>query len=91
MICSHVYILCSQRGVSFQRIRFIGVYKCEGVGQSSSPVVMGIVVVNAIDIELPDQMSGYSKGWRSAAMSVAILQSVMEGQSGFPRRVSMEC
>jgi len=36
--------------VSFQRMRFIGVYNCEGVGQSSSLVVMDIIVVNVVDI-----------------------------------------
>jgi len=31
-------------------MRFIGVYSCEGAGQSSSSVVMGITVVSVVDI-----------------------------------------
>ena len=38
------------KGVSLRRIRFIEVYNCECVGQSSSSVVMGIVVVDVDDI-----------------------------------------
>ena len=81
-ICSHVYMLCSQRGVSFRRIRLIGVYGCEDVEQSSSSVVIGIAAVNVVDMGLPDHISGPLNGCRSAAISVAILRAIVEGQRG---------
>jgi hypothetical protein len=59
-------------------MRFIGVYGRVGVGQSSSSEVMGITVVIVVDISLPNQISGPPSGWRSAAMSVAMLRVIME-------------
>ena len=50
IISSQLNILCSQRGVSFRRMQPIDVYNCEGVGQSSSSVVMGITIVNVVDV-----------------------------------------
>ncbi len=64
----------------------IGVYCCEDVGQSSSSVVMGITVVSVVDMGLPNRISGPSRGWRSDAMSVAMLRAILEGQSGLPPR-----
>jgi hypothetical protein len=63
-------------------MRFIGVYSCEGVGQSSSSVVMGISVITVVDIGLPNQISGPPSGWRSVAISVSMLRAIMEGQNG---------
>jgi len=57
----------------------IGAYNGEGVGQSSSSVVMAIVVVNIVDIWLSDQISGPLNGWRSAVISVDMLRAIMEG------------
>jgi hypothetical protein len=62
------------------------VYNCEGVGHSSSSVMMCVVVVNVVDIRLPDEFSGPPYGWRSGASSVAMLRAAMEGQSGRPPR-----
>ena len=36
----------------------IGVDGCDGVGQLFSSMVMDIAIVNAVDIGLPDQVSG---------------------------------
>jgi hypothetical protein len=49
MIYSDVNRLCSQREVSFRRMRFIYVYSCEGIGQSSSSVIMGITAVHVME------------------------------------------
>ncbi len=38
---------------------------------------MGIVVVDAVDIELPDQISGPPGGWRFALMDVPMLASLV--------------
>jgi hypothetical protein len=81
-ICSHVYMLYSHRGTSLRRTRLIEVYGCEGVGQPFSSVVMSIAVVSVVDMGSLDQISGPPKGWWSAAMSVAMLRIVMDGQSG---------
>ena len=51
------YVCCVPiGGYSFRRIRFIRVYGCEGIGQSSSYVVMGIAVVNVVDMGLPEHI-----------------------------------
>jgi hypothetical protein len=86
MILAQVHRLCSQRGMSFRRIQDTGVYNCVGAGQSSSSVVMGIAVINVVDIGFPDQISGPPKRWRYVDMSVAMLRAIMEGQSERPPR-----
>jgi hypothetical protein len=40
--------------------------------------------VSAIEIGLPEQISGHPRGCKSAAISVAMLRAMMEGQSGVP-------
>ena len=72
----------SEEEVSFQIMRFIGVYGCVSVGQSSSSEVMGIIVVTKVDILLPGQVSEPPSGWKSAAISVNMLRVIMEGQIG---------
>ena len=79
-------MFCFQRGVSFRRILLLGVYRCEGVGQKSSSVVMGIAVGNVVDMGLPAHISGQPNGCRSAAVSVAMLRAIIEGQRGLPPR-----
>ena len=54
------------------------------MGQPSSSVVIGMTIVSAIEIGLSDQISGPPRGCRSAAISVAMLRAMMEGQSGVP-------
>ena len=54
------------------------------VGQPSSSVVIGMALVSAVEIGFPDQISGPPRGCRSAAMSVAMLRAMIEGQSGVP-------
>ena len=54
------------------------------VGQPSSSVVMGMALVSAVKIWFPDQISGPPRGCTSAAISVAMLRAMMEGQSGVP-------
>ena len=45
---------------------------------------MGIIVISVVDIRLSDQISGPPSGWRSAAIGVAMMWEIMEGQSGRP-------
>ena len=52
--------------------------------QPSSSVVIGMAFVSAIEIGFPDQISGSPKRCRSAAISVAMLRVMIEGQSGVP-------
>ena len=59
---------------------------CEGVGQSSSSVVMGITAINVVDILLTNQISGPPSGWRSVAISAPTLRAIMEGHVGCPLR-----
>ena len=54
------------------------------MGQPSSLVVMGMVLVSVVDIGFPDQISGPPRGCRSASISLAMLRAMMEGQSGLP-------
>ena len=54
------------------------------VGQPSSSVMIGIAFVSAIEIGFPDQISGAPRGCKSAAISVAMLRAMTEGQSGVP-------
>ena len=54
------------------------------VGQPSSSVVMGMAIVSAVEIGFPDQISGSPRGCKSAAISVAMLRAMIEGQSGVP-------
>ena len=54
------------------------------VGQPSSSIVMGMALVSAVEIGFPDQISGPPRGCKSAAISVAMLRAMMEGQSGVP-------
>jgi hypothetical protein len=67
-------------------VRLIGVYGCEGVGQSSSFVVFDITVVSVVDMGFPFQISGPPRGWRSAAIGVAMLRAILEGHGGLPPR-----
>ena len=67
-------------------MRLTRVYGWEGAGHPSSSVVMGMDCASVVDMGLPDQISGPPRGLRSAAMSVAILRVIMEGQSGLPPR-----
>ncbi len=85
-ICAHVCILCSHKGMSQSIIRFALVYGCLGVGQPSSPVVIGIEEVRDREISFPDHISGPPRGWRSAARRVAILRAITDGQRGLPPR-----
>ena len=54
------------------------------VGQPSSSIVIGMAFVSAIEIGFPDQISGPPRGCKSAAISVAMLRAMMDGQSGVP-------
>ncbi len=83
-ICAHVFILCSQKGVSRSRIRFTLVYDCLGVGQPSSSAVMRIEEVREKEISFPDHFSGPPRGWRSAMRRVAILRAITDGQRDLP-------
>ncbi len=62
-----------------------------GVGHPSTSVVMGMADVIMVDFWLPDQISGPPRGCRSAAMSVAMLRAMMEGQRGLPPPISERC
>ena len=53
-----------------------------GSGQPSSSVVISMAFVSAIYIGLPHQISGPLRGCRSAAISVAMLRVMIEGQNG---------
>jgi hypothetical protein len=86
VICAHVCILCSQKGVSLSRIQFTLVYGCLGMRQPSSSVVMGIEEASEKEISFPDHISGPPRGWRSAVRRVAILQAISDGQRGLPPR-----
>ena len=86
VICAHVCILYSQKGVSLLSIRLTFVYGCLGVGQPSSYVEMGIEEDKVEDISLPDHISGPPMGWRSAVSRVAIFRAITEGQRGRPPR-----
>ena len=72
-------MLYSHRGASLGRMRLIEVYGYKGVGQPTSFVVMGIVVVSVVDMGLPDSIPGPPTEWRSAAMSMAMLRAIMDG------------
>ena len=54
------------------------------MGQPSSSVVKGMAFVSTIEIGIPDQISGPSRGFMSVTISVAILRAMIEGQSGVP-------
>ena len=54
------------------------------VGQPSSSVVIGMAFVSAIEIGFSDRISGPPRGCKSAAISVAMLRAMMDGQSGVP-------
>ena len=85
-ICSHVKISYSQRGMSFFRIRLTRVYGWVGVGHPSSSVIMGMDNVSVVYMGLPDQILGPPRRLRSVAMSVAMLQAIIEGHGGLPLR-----
>jgi hypothetical protein len=84
IVCAHVCTLCSHKGASLRGIRYVRVYGWMVVGQPSSSVVIGMSLSSAIDIGFPDQISGPPKGYKSAAISVAMLRAMMEGQIGVP-------
>ena len=52
------------------------------MGQPSSSVVMGMALVNVVDIGFLGHISGSPRGGRSATISEAMLRAIMEGQSG---------
>jgi len=54
------------------------------VGQPSSSGVIGMALVSTIDIGFPDRILGPPRGCRSASISVAMLLTMTEGQSGVP-------
>ena len=54
------------------------------MGQPSSSVVIGMALVSSIDIGFPNHIHGPLRECSSAAISVAMLRAMMEGQSGVP-------
>ena len=82
VICAHVCILYSQKGVSLLSIRLAFVYGCLGVGQPSSSVEIGIEEDKVEDISLPDHISGPPRGWRSAVRRVAIFRAIIRRGRG---------
>jgi hypothetical protein len=54
------------------------------VRQPSLSDVIGMALVSAIEIGFLDQISGPPRECRPAAISVAMLRAMMEGQSGVP-------
>ena len=54
VICAHLCILFSHKGVSLSRFRLTSVYGCVIVGQPSSSVVIGIEEVSEEEISFPD-------------------------------------
>ncbi len=55
-----------------------------GDEQPSSSVVMGMSFVSAIEMRVPDQISGPPRGCKSVVCSVAMSRAMIEGQSGVP-------